>query len=108
MAAEHKWPGRRNEQCWNQTRKRCPQPRQSPSCAPCCWKTTQLDAELVLRALRKDNFDVSASVVQDEAGFTQALRDHCPEIVLADYNLPSWTGMEALDVLAAGRVWISR
>lgn len=59
----------------------------------------QLDAELVLRALRKDNFDVSALIVQDEASFLQALRDHSPEIVLADYNLPDWKGMEALHVL---------
>jgi signal transduction histidine kinase len=59
----------------------------------------QLDAELVLRAMRLDGFDVSARVVQDEAGFVEALRAHCPEIVLADYNLPSWRGMEALNLL---------
>ncbi len=59
----------------------------------------QLDAELVLRALRKDNFDVSALIVQDEGAFTRALRVHCPEIVLADYNLPEWKGMEVLTVL---------
>jgi len=59
----------------------------------------QLDAELVLRALRKDSFDVSALIVQDEAGFEQALRTHCPEVVLADYNLPNWKGMEVLNVL---------
>ena len=59
----------------------------------------QLDAELVLRALRKQNFEVSARIVQDEAGFTDALRTHCPDIVLADFNLPNWTGMAALDVL---------
>jgi hypothetical protein len=33
-----------------------------------------LDAELVLRELRKESFDVSALIVQDEAGFAQALR----------------------------------
>src|SRR5260221_10907188 len=58
-----------------------------------------LDAELVVRALHKDGFDVSAHVVQDEVAFTQALRTHPPEIVLADYNLPNWKGMEALNVL---------
>jgi signal transduction histidine kinase len=57
------------------------------------------DAELVLRALRKDDFEVSAVVVQDEAAFASALRAHAPEIVLADYNLPNWTGMGALSVL---------
>ncbi|MCU1301670.1 MAG: hybrid sensor histidine kinase/response regulator [Candidatus Sulfotelmatobacter sp.] len=58
-----------------------------------------LDAELVLRALRKDSFEVSAVIVQDEDGFTEALRTHSPEVVLADYNLPNWKGMEALNVL---------
>jgi signal transduction histidine kinase len=59
----------------------------------------QLDAELVLRALRRDSFDVTAVIVQDEAGFAEALRTHSPEVVLADYNLPNWKGMEALNVL---------
>jgi signal transduction histidine kinase len=58
-----------------------------------------LDAELVVRALRRDGFDVTADVVQDEAAFTEALRAHPPEVVLADYNLPNWTGMEALKTL---------
>jgi signal transduction histidine kinase len=58
-----------------------------------------LDAALVVRALNKDGFEVSAHVVQDEAGFTRALSTHSPEIVLADYNLPDWKGMEALNVL---------
>jgi signal transduction histidine kinase len=58
-----------------------------------------LDAALVVRALNKDGFDVAADVVQDEAAFTKALRAHPPEVVLADYNLPSWKGMEALRVI---------
>jgi len=58
-----------------------------------------LDAALVVRALHKGDFDVTADVVQDEAAFTKALRAQCPEVVLADYNLPNWKGMEALDVL---------
>jgi signal transduction histidine kinase len=59
----------------------------------------QLDAELVLRALRKNDFEVSAVIVQDEAAFVKALLAHSPEVVLADYNLPGWKGMEALNVL---------
>ncbi|MFZ0814104.1 MAG: ATP-binding protein [Candidatus Sulfotelmatobacter sp.] len=58
-----------------------------------------LDAALVVRALFKDGFDVSADVVQDEAGFTKAIHEKCPEIVLADYNLPTWKGMEVLKAL---------
>jgi signal transduction histidine kinase len=58
-----------------------------------------LDAALVLRALSKDGFDVTADVVQDEKAFTRALSSNPPEVVLADYNLPNWKGMEALAVL---------
>jgi signal transduction histidine kinase len=58
-----------------------------------------LDATLVLRALYKEGFEVTAEVVQDEATFTQSLRKNPPEVVLADYNLPNWKGMEALAVL---------
>jgi signal transduction histidine kinase len=58
-----------------------------------------LDAESVLRALGADGFEVSSDLVQDEAGFTSALRTRCAEVVLADYNLPNWKGMEALAVL---------
>jgi signal transduction histidine kinase len=58
-----------------------------------------LDAELVLRALRQDGFEVSSVIVQDEIGFTRELRTRSAQIILADYNLPSWSGMAALEVL---------
>jgi signal transduction histidine kinase len=58
-----------------------------------------LDAALVVRALNRDGFEVSAHVVQDEPAFARALVTDSPEVVLADYNLPSWTGMEVLHVL---------
>jgi signal transduction histidine kinase len=59
----------------------------------------ELDAELVAHALRRGGFSVSVAVVQDKAGFERQLRCHRPDIVIADYNLPQWTGMEALAVL---------
>jgi signal transduction histidine kinase len=59
----------------------------------------QLDAELVARALRKGGFSVSMVVVQAEAEFERQLPLHCPDVVIADYNLPQWKGMDALDVL---------
>jgi signal transduction histidine kinase len=58
-----------------------------------------LDAALVLRALYKEGFDVTADVVQDEPAFMEALSARPPEVVLADYNLPTWKGMEVLTVL---------
>ena len=59
----------------------------------------ELDAELVSEALRKGGFSASVVVVQEEAEFVAQLLSHHPEVVIADYNLPQWTGMEALDVL---------
>jgi signal transduction histidine kinase len=59
----------------------------------------QLDAELVARALRKGGFSVSMVVVQAEAEFERQLPLHRPDVVIADYNLPQWKGMDALDVL---------
>jgi PAS domain S-box-containing protein len=58
-----------------------------------------VDAELVAQALRKGGFSSSVVVVQTEAAFERELRVHRPDVVLADYNLPQWQGMEALDVL---------
>src|SRR5882724_3583869 len=59
----------------------------------------ELDAELVVQALRKGGFSISAVVVQAEAEFERELRLQRPDVVIADYNLPQWKGMEALSVL---------
>jgi signal transduction histidine kinase len=59
----------------------------------------QLDAELVAQALRKGGFSVAMVVVQAEAEFEQQLRLQRPDVVIADYNLPQWKGMDALEVL---------
>ncbi|MGA9528637.1 MAG: ATP-binding protein [Terriglobales bacterium] len=60
---------------------------------------SELDAELVAQALRKAGFTISVAVVQTEKEFERQLFAAPPDIVLADYNLPRWRGMEALDVL---------
>ena len=59
----------------------------------------ELDAELVAQALRKGGFSVSVNVVQTEAAFENQVRSCPPDIVLADFNLPQWTGIEVLDVM---------
>jgi len=58
-----------------------------------------LDAELAAEALRKGGFAASVAIAQTEAEFKQHLRSHNPDIVIADYSLPHWNGMEALEVL---------
>jgi signal transduction histidine kinase len=59
----------------------------------------EMDAELVAQALRRGGLSAAVIVVQEEAEFEQQLRKHHPEVVLADYNLPKWKGIDALHVL---------
>jgi signal transduction histidine kinase len=59
----------------------------------------ELDAELVVQALKRGGFSVSVALAQTEKEFEAQLRLRRPDIVLADYNLPQWKGMETLDVL---------
>ncbi len=59
-----------------------------------------VDVELVERGLRRAGFDFTSAVVQTPEDFTRELRANRPHVVLADYNLPHWRGMEALEILA--------
>ncbi len=58
-----------------------------------------LDVELVQRELRRAEFDFTSVAVQTPEDFTREVRANCPQIVLADYNLPQWRGMEAVELL---------
>jgi signal transduction histidine kinase len=57
------------------------------------------DSELVLRELQRAGFEVTCDVVQTADQFRQKLQTTTPDVVLADYNLGSWRGMEALEIL---------
>jgi signal transduction histidine kinase len=57
------------------------------------------DAELVAQALRKGGFSAAIEVVQSEAEFEKQLQLQTPDVVLADYNLPQWSGMEAVKLM---------
>ncbi len=54
------------------------------------------DGELWLRQLEKNGFEVSADVVQTPAEFRTRLVSTPYDVILADYNLSGWNGMEAL------------
>ena len=60
---------------------------------------SQLDIDLVLRELRRGGFDPSSTVVQTPDAFRDQVRVCNPDVILADYNLPGWRGMEALEML---------
>jgi two-component system, sensor histidine kinase and response regulator len=58
-----------------------------------------LDVELELRALRNSGFDADAEIVQSAQEFLQRVRTSTYDLILADYNLPSWNGMESVELL---------
>ena len=55
------------------------------------------DAGLVVRELEKEGFVVKWSLVETEEAFREALNQR-PEVILADYNLPSFDGLSALEI----------
>jgi two-component system CheB/CheR fusion protein len=61
-----------------------------------------LDAELILAQLADGGFECDASRVQTRADFEAALAGDCPDLILADFSLPSFDGVTALK-LAQGR-----
>jgi PAS domain S-box-containing protein len=59
------------------------------------------DAELTLLDLRASGFEVECTLAQDREEFLAALQSGEFGAVLADYRLPSWTGLDALKELRA-------
>src|SRR5260370_34416737 len=57
------------------------------------------DAELIERELRKANVAFTSQRVETKEGFSKALLEFEPDIVLSDYNLPQFSGLEALHLL---------
>jgi PAS domain S-box-containing protein len=57
------------------------------------------DAALCLRVLKKAHSEIRCDVVKTREEFVNHLRDGTYDIVLADYALGPWTGMEALNIL---------
>jgi diguanylate cyclase (GGDEF)-like protein/PAS domain S-box-containing protein len=57
------------------------------------------DVELCLQELKRMDFAVSMDWVQDAAEFTERLRTQSYDLIVCDYSMPAWTGMEALVLL---------
>ena len=57
------------------------------------------DAELCLQELRSVGFSPSADVVETPSAFAEQLDGHSYDVILADYRIPGWSGMEALTLL---------
>ena len=59
------------------------------------------DAELEIRELARAGLVADWRRVETEEGFREALDSFSPDVVLADYSLPAWNGLEALGVVRA-------
>ncbi len=57
-----------------------------------------IDADLIVRELKRANLDFSATRVDNEGSFRAALDSSDPDVILADYNLPSFDGIAALKI----------
>ncbi|MEK7875553.1 MAG: response regulator, partial [Pseudomonadota bacterium] len=61
------------------------------------------DAELMLRALGDHGFAPQAGRVETEAAYLAGL-DAAPDVILADYRLPQFSGQRALKLLSERRL----
>lgn len=57
------------------------------------------DVELVMSALRRAGFEASWDVAQTAEEFTASVCRHSYDVILADYKLPQWNGMESVEIL---------
>jgi signal transduction histidine kinase len=57
------------------------------------------DVELVLHALRSGGFEPSFDIPLTASDFVDQVHKKSYDVVLADYNLPNWNGMETVEVL---------
>ncbi|HET7152179.1 MAG TPA: PAS domain S-box protein, partial [Candidatus Kapabacteria bacterium] len=61
---------------------------------------SEVDAELMLHTLEDHGFTPETQRVETEASYLQCL-EHTPDIILADYRLPRFSGPRALELLKA-------
>jgi diguanylate cyclase (GGDEF)-like protein/PAS domain S-box-containing protein len=57
------------------------------------------DVELCLHELKRMDFAVFSDWVQDPGEFSNRLSMQSYDAIVCDYSMPTWTGMEALDLL---------
>jgi light-regulated signal transduction histidine kinase (bacteriophytochrome) len=57
------------------------------------------DVELALHGLRQAGLDAVSDVAQTAEEFTDLLRKNSYDVILADYKLPNWNGMETVEII---------
>jgi len=58
----------------------------------------QFDVDLIKEELISHKFNFTSELVETEKDFIKAIHDFKPDIILSDYNLPQFTGFEALEI----------
>lgn len=64
------------------------------------------DAALLQRELRSGGLSMAARVVETREAFVRELDGFQPDLVIADYSLPAFDGLEALDIVRARSPWL--
>ncbi len=60
---------------------------------------SEFDAQIMVTLLRKGGYDVSQQRVENAEDFRAALKDRSWQLILADYNLPTFSAPAALEIL---------
>lgn len=58
----------------------------------------KFDAELIKRELKGFKLDFNTKNVDSRNDFIEAIENYKPDLILSDYNLPHFTGFEALEI----------
>jgi len=65
---------------------------------------SQEDLELTIRELNKAGVDVKIDTVSTREAFADKIRTHTVDMVLSDYRMPGWTGMDAFsEIVKSGQ-----
>ncbi len=67
---------------------------------------TALDAERIVRELRRAQFEPEWTRVESRSAFLEALENFVPDLILADYQLPQLDGISALKLLRERGLYI--
>ena len=60
---------------------------------------SEVDVELIVMELNRNGFDVRWDRVEVEDELRQALSGELPDIILSDYSMPSFSGVDALKIV---------
>lgn len=64
------------------------------------------DAEIIIRYLQKADLNFIHHITDNKDIFISLITDFKPDIILSDFKLPSFTGIEALDIIKKQHIYI--